>query len=85
MVAVTDDDMIQNFDVHEFARGGQFLRKPFIFRARGNITAGVIVDTNNSCRKFLQCGVDDLPHNGQGMIDRAYGGIAVSMKYDCCC
>ena len=75
VIAVADNNMIQNFDVHELSGGGQFLRKFFIFRAGRNVRAGVIVNADNRSCKFLQGRVDDFPHNRHGVVDCACGGI----------
>ena len=72
---ITNDNMIQHFDVHQFARGNQFLREFFIFRAGSDVGAGMIVHANYRCRKFLQSRVNDFTHNRHRVIDSAIGGI----------
>lgn len=75
VVAVTNNDVIQYFYAHEFSCGGKFLCELFIFRAGCNVGAGMIVDTNNCRREFLQGCMNDFPHDRHGMIDRARGSI----------
>ena len=76
VIAVADNDMIENLDAQKFACGGQFLRKLFIFRAGRYVGAGVIVNTNDRGGEFLQGGMDDFPHNRHGLIDGSCGGVA---------
>lgn len=50
---IADDDVIQHPNSHYIACGCQLAGYFFIFRARRNIGAGVIVDANNWGGKFL--------------------------------
>ena len=52
--------MVQNFDSHELAGGGQLAGKLFIFEAGHKIAARVVVHTDDCRREFLLGGMDDF-------------------------